>query len=673
MRIPVGNFGNQVANPSQSRGVPAQSFVTQGLEQVGSNIERVGATLEANEQTRLNKLEAERVAAAREADRIASITAQATTKNQLADLHDSISRGLVDGTYDKAKVGDMFKEQSQKIVEDALKNVPEQNQELVKASLLDDIGGAQRQISGLVDRKNREDIGNGINSYMEQMQRYAQRGPAQLEEAIRNVTNFVSVAGPQGGINPQKAIQTFKEGAVSNFVVAGINTNMDNYKGLANIKKSLEGDKYPDLDPAKKNALLHSISGQMESLQRRYEMEAARRDRENNTAFTAAMGVVQAGKSLAPEYAAQLAQRFKGTPYEKALASMIAEAPASQSFSAQPVKAQDALMQELLAKGNDPKRGWTPEEQKQYKQWEAVNNKTKADIKNDPFQAAQERGVISNIAPLQITDIATMSQQLGVRKQQADLLRQWTGIEQSPFRPEEAKQVAGLIEELPVNQRASALGMIAKQVTPGQMRAISSQFGAKSTSLATAGFYAAGNYKTSSNTSVGEIYLRGDEALKQGTVKIDTKKETGVKAEIYKTLDGVYSSTSARDAAVDSAYKIYAGLRADGIDDVDKAIRVATGGVMNYNGNKIPKPYGWTDSEVRDAVSSFNPDAIRALSGGKVYVGNQEMSAEDFTKMLPAVRLKTSPLPDTYTVEIGSRTVLGANGQPFYLPLKGRR
>ena len=203
--IPIVQRGPNVSETHPTRGAPAGAFGTgEALSDagrvVGGVADRMLAEQQAEQRAAERERDAEAKAAAREADRVKSITAQAEAKHALADLHDGIGRGLLDGSVDKAKAGEDFTAQSQKIISQSLAGVSPEHQGLVKASLIDDVGRYQRGVTSLVDQKNRADIGAGMASYIEQMQRYAQRGEGERQEAIANIEAFVSSAGPAAGL-----------------------------------------------------------------------------------------------------------------------------------------------------------------------------------------------------------------------------------------------------------------------------------------------------------------------------------------------------------------------------------------------------------------------------------------------------------------------------------------
>jgi len=192
------------------------------------------------------------------------------------------------------------------------------------------------------------------------------------------------------------------------------------------------------------------------------------------------------------------------------------------------------------------------------------------------------------------------------------------------------------------------------------MQAISVQLKDKNSTLAIAG--ALSSKTTTLGNSAATLYLEGKEMLSEKRAKIDTEAETGIKASIYKAIDGVYASPQGRDAAADAAFGIYAKLKSGGEDDIERALRLATGGILNFNGNKIAKPYGWTDGAFTDALKQpgLIPERFKYQAGG------HELSAKEVTAMLPGAKLQTYG-DGTYLIKFGNDVVRRNDGSPFIL------
>lgn len=236
----------------------------------------------------------------------------------------------------------------------------------------------------------------------------------------------------------------------------------------------------------------------------------------------------------------------------------------------------------------------------------------------------------------------------------------------------EADQLGTYLQSLQPTDRARVLGQINQAGGPAALRSISAQLKDKDETLAIAGTLAARNTQevgffggVTPGRNVAQLYLEGKDAIAQKRAYIDQAAETGIKANIFGALDGVYLTPQARDAAADAAYAIYAKYKSEGRDNWEQALNVATGGIMDFNGAKVAKPYGWKDSQFSDFIAKTAPAQVTAASP-EFIAGNQKLSAADLAKNLPGAKLQTYG-DGTYMTRAGSDVVRLPNGNPFIL------
>lgn len=683
-KIPTGNFGNITAQPGPREQVDTSrapnatpdnygASAGRAMEQagtVGMNAALHDLGQQQQEAKRLaREQEQEAKAAAKEAARVKALTTTAQVVNGLSDLQDEIDNGMRTGTIPKDKAMETYTTKAEKLKAQALETIDPEHRGLVDATLLDNVGSGRRNVSKLVTKRDQGDILAGGVSYIEEMQRYAARGPKQAEEAIANVSKFWTVTGPMAGEEPAaaaKRIQTFTENVRSRQA-----TELVNVDPKAAMKALKDPNYLPQLDPDKRTALIHSADTAVLRAEQRAEVRAQAYERKMDREWKAVSTVLDAGKVLDPEYATGVAKKFKGTAYEGALKVLMDDSPKNAAFVTQPVAAQTQSLLTMQEQLN--KQGATPESIKAYERMDRAHKATLADIKEDPYKAAAERGVIVTVKPLEL-DLKKLPAQLVERAELAQTVSTWTGKPESLFRPDEANKVAEVLSALPPKDRAGAMQGLSSAMTPGQMRAFAKQLGGKDETLAAAAILSAAGAKTTNGRLVSEIVLAGADALKEQRVKFPTgQSQTVVRAEIDKTTRGAFLSENAQRAAGDAAMAVYAGLTAEGgTPDVKQAVALATGGVMDVNGAKIVKPWGWKDAQVTKALREYDAPKVTALTGGQpVSVGGQKITPAELAQHLPGAQLGPSPKPGAYTVSIGGRLVTDASGKPLYLPLTG--
>jgi hypothetical protein len=667
--VDAGAFGAGVAEAVTRAGNTGMQMAGNALAQDAAQARQAQAQADAEAKQLAREQAREASAAAKEAARVKTLTATATVQGGLANLHDTLQADLESGKIDKADVGNAWTERSRKLVDDSLANVDPEHKDLVNATLLNDVNRYGQAVSKMVVQRDKKDIFSGGMSYFETMQRYAARGPKEADEAIANVSKFWTATGPMAGEDPAAAaarVQKFTENV--RFRQASDLVNVDPAAALKALKNK---DYLPELDPDRRAGLVANADAAVLRNQQRGAINAEKAAREQEKAWGAAMTVFEAGKMPSAEYTDTLVRTFKGTPYAAALKTMLQESPANSAFVAQPLAQQAQTMDALQTRMNT--QGATPADLATYKKLETAHKAAQADIKADPYMAAAERGVLPSLTPLNM-NLAELPAQLAKRGEDARTVSTWAGQEVSLFRPAEAEKVATILQAMPPKDRAGALAGLTKAMTPGQMVELGKQFGSKDATLAAAAMMSANGFKTSSGRLVSEIVLAGSDALKESRVKFpEGKSQTTVRAAIDTATRGAYLSEDAQRAAGDAAMAVYAGLLAEGqTPRVEQAVNLATGGVMDINGAKFVKPFGWQDSQVLKALRDVDAQKVTELAGGKsLVIGGKPVQPEDLAKYLPGAQLGPSSKNGYYTVSIGGRFISGEDGRLFLLPLAG--
>lgn len=321
-----------------------------------------------------------------------------------------------------------------------------------------------------------------------------------------------------------------------------------------------------------------------------------------------------------------------------------------------------ALVDMVKTAKPSPGDGFAVRQQNYEKLVEAIGQVQKARA-DDPVAYAIQTGSYG-VRPIERFNdpkgfVPELSRRAGVARQMATDYSTPLQVMTKP----EADAFAEYISSLQAPDKARVLGQVFTATGAAGIQSISTQLKDKHQSVAIAGMLT--SFNTTAGNSAALLYLQGREAIEQQRAKIDQTAEIGTKAEIYKAIDGVYQTPQGRDAAAEAAFGIYAKFKADGSGDVAQAVRIATGGIMEHNGSKIAKPYGWQDSQFRDALRNRVSVAL-AAQGGEYLVGGNRVSAADFSKMLPGARLQTYG-QGSYLVMAGNDVVRTPGGAPFIL------
>ncbi|CAM5789740.1 hypothetical protein CCAE64S_02445 [Castellaniella caeni] len=304
--------------------------------------------------------------------------------------------------------------------------------------------------------------------------------------------------------------------------------------------------------------------------------------------------------------------------------------------------------------------------QRYYELLQDAVTRTKEARAKDPIAYALANGQYDLQPFTAFQNDAAFAQELATRTRGMTRIADDYGTRPALFAQVEADAFGAYLGTLQTPDKARVLGMVGEIAGPAGVQSISAQLKDKDSSLAIAATLV-GKHAPDMGTDAGLLYLQGKEAIAEKRAKINEAAEYGTKAEINTALIGVYQTPQGRNAAAEAAYGIYGALKAQGNDDVDRAVQIATGGLMTFNGRRIAKPYGWSDGQFRDAMRNAAAESVKE-AGGEFIAGNAKVSAADLAKSLSGARLQTYG-QGTYLILVGNDVVRTRDGAPFVLPV----
>jgi len=661
-QINLGNFGSLIAQPvgPPRVGSSVHNPVAAAIGDLGEIGMQLAGNMLRTEQQAQDRRTREQLAQEREQRRVEAARIHQTTVNTLAGLSDALAAENAEGKVDKNDLLPQWNERSQKVIDEAVGRMPTELQDAGLTLLLGAQGRGADQMRTIKATRDRQDTAAGVRSYLAESERYAARGGAQADEAIRNVSQFLSSpVAAAAGLDGQETARRFAESV--RFRQAADLVQANPAAALTTLRNK---DAFPELDPDKRASLIAHADAAVLRLQERARIEAERRAREQDRVFTAASAVFEAGRSFSPQYSAQVLAQLRGSPYEAAIREMVTVGPMNVAAATLPVDQQQAALDALRSKANT--QGSSPTLEKEIQRREKVLTSVRAAVKQDPLTAANDYGVLPALRPIEITNLNAIPQQLAERVDAARTVSVWAGRPVSPLRADEARSLGSLLEALPVAQRADALRLVAQAIPdPQQRQALAAQIVEDKQPLGLA--LAAASSMTSRGRSVSELILKGHDADKSGVLK-DKPRNANDLATIAREIDGVqWSSQQARDAALRATTLIYRALQADGSANVQQAIRLGTGGITDINGAKVTRPWGWDDDDFRAAINRGR-DAIilQSMNGGsdQVLVNGREVTLSTVARQWRDVQLRNYG-DGLYAVIAGGGVVMQTDGRPF--------
>lgn len=676
-RIPMGDFGQRLPEVGRTPTASAAQLdggLSEATQRLGNTAMNIGGQMieekarEAERAAREAAAEAkrEREKQAARAERVSQLTAHAGIQTGLADLHDEITAGVNGGTLKQEDARKQWTERSTKVVSDTVSTLDPDLGAVVNAEMLGLTGRLNNSLEDTFRKRNQSDADAGLMTYREQMQRFASTdmaaATAQWEKVARE-------SGAQAGWSPervQKEVQSFRETVSYTKGYELVSAARTDRAGLDTAEKAVA--QLPDLDPQKRAVLNDRIGAYRLAMDQRAELAAARADRKAEAglrraeaAFQTFQALADKGTVLDPAYIDQVVAQTAGTPYQAGVKAMAQQAVETGGIASQPIAAQqaalDAITQKIATEGRSPALD------KRREQLEKVVAGSKGDLeKAGGLRAAVERGVIDQIAPLDIRSVEGITQGLAARVEQADTVSKgWAGSTVSPLLPEEAEQLAGTLNNLAPAARSTFIATLSKAVPPKQMAALAKQIDGKDRALALS--MALGTSGTTAGRFTSELVIKGAQAIKDKGVKPDNSAVTGTRARAAEYL-GDSLTGKAREDVLDTAYYIYAGMEAEGSGDINRAVRMAVGGdIIERNGRKLPIPAGVNEDTFETSMVN---SARRTIGTGQVFVGGKAMKADDFMKALPGAELQ--PVGSgRYVVRAGSGLVTTDGKKPLVL------
>jgi len=666
-KIPTGNFGYRVPQGGDTTPMP------QVDTQVGDATQRLGATAVSAAGSLLEQQKHEAKLAADRATQVQVLTAHANIQNGLADAFDAVNADVLDGKTDKIAATAAWRDTSQKIIADNLKGVPADRAPLVAAQVKGLEGQLQNRLFDTFRKRDQQDVAAGLLTYNEQMQRFAATDP---KAAIQQWGTFVDQMGPGAGWPAEriaKEKQTFVEGVTFNqFRRAGQQAMQSgSVAAIEEVQKRLAGPEGDPLDPAKRNTLDQTLFGWRTSIEAKQARAADRAERDATKRFNTATDTLNQwgdmalnGATASPEFIATAVQQVEGIPeLQPRLRDLLETQKAVSGFANQSAAQRAAILEDARAERSNPARGTDPAGERRLKAAEQIDDRLRQKVDNgEAWAAAQSVGVIGAAPLMQITNPQQALQVFQQRTQDITAVEAWAGRKVSPLQPQEAEQFQKIVRALKPDQAASLLGQIGGVVGDAdRIAAIAKQIGDKDNTMGMAMLYA--NAKTTQGRYTAELVLQGEQAIRDKTVRVDGAVESGWRADIAKKVRGAYSNQEVENNIVEAAFKIAAAKSGD----IDNAINLAAGGIIERNGGKIPLPYGMKEAEFDKRIKAFSvADLAAQAPNGTVQAGPATVPLADFVKTLPDARLVHAG-QGLYNVRAGNTLVTNERGQRITL------
>lgn len=243
------------------------------------------------------------------------------------------------------------------------------------------------------------------------------------------------------------------------------------------------------------------------------------------------------------------------------------------------------------------------------------------ELADHPGYSAARRGwIAAPPAPLNPANPQALAAGMQQRDQMATAIATHTGnASQSALQPADLEQVKSVMTNGDTNQKLaliSSFGQLSKPTLDATLKQLGSD---KMTQpLAMAAKVAMDNPEAAKAIVEGQALLKAEPKLGADkdlsetqwikTLPIADLKDPEIREAISGSVNAVYASLSAKANDMSGAFKK---------DRYNEAVKLVTGGVLDFRGSKIIAPwYGATDSNLSSAVASLTPaDLAGAVAG----------------------------------------------------------
>ena len=679
-RIPMGEFGQAIA-PQRQTPTPTAAQLDGGLSEATQRLGNTAAAIgqsqldmqaaEAERLKRQQEAEARQEAEkqARRAEQVQQLNAHADIQVGLADLNDKVTADLTTGKISKDDARKQWTEASQKLVSESVGKLPTDLGPLVEAQMKPLAGSLANRLEDNIRKRDQQEADAGLITYKESMQRFA---GTDLQTAAKQWEQAVRAAGPGAGWTPEKVekeVQGFKEQVTFTKAYEMVSNVRQDRKGLDLAEKTIQG--MSDMDPQKRATLLDRVGAYKFSLDQKAELAAQRAQRQREAslktaeaAFQTFQGIADKGLVLDPAYVDAVIKQTSGTPFQAGVVALAKAGAENGGLAAQPIAAQraelDRINAQIAIEGNNPAL------QKRRDQIEKVVNASESAYNKDGLRAANQRGVIESIAPLDLAGgTAGISKSIGARIQQANVASIAAGSPVSPLLPEEAEAFGKLIRKLPEDARAEAVSQLAQQMPMGMRVAFAQQVGKSDRGLELA--MRMGGARTTEGRATATLIFKGEQAIKDKLLKDDSEAVTGTRAMVAKELGDAMTGRD-RDDLLDAAVRIYYGAHSEGQSiNAERAIGLAVGGsVLEHNGRKVVIPAGINKTMLEKRLKSVSESEIETQSGKTVRAGGVEIPVAEFVKAIPGQQL-IAVKPGKFAIVVNGRPATNSQGTPIVI------
>lgn len=468
-----------------------------------------------------------------------------------------------------------------------------------------------------------------------------------LEMTIVRMEGLLDARGSLAGLDPVK-IESTKQSLRDRWTeTAAIDAmNQDPRAAL----QLFEGGGFPALDPRSRVTLIERSKAEVARLENAARVEQAAAQSGVARQIDSIGRIVDAGLSPKPALMAETRRAARAVGMEGELDAILAgqadEGRFASSTLAEQAAELDAMQTRLDAQGA------SESDIRALSRKAKIFERTAAAVKADPLTAAAERGVVGELAPLDVSNPQRLAEGLQARRPQAEAASAWAGRAVSVLTRTESAALADMLSGATIAEKQQligglkdglddrAFGAMMAQLTPdAPMTAYAGRLGALEAQKAGT----RGPMFTPGSASV--LVLEGDSLLNPSPAQraqdgkapafpmpTETERREVFNLHVGELFESAPEAFQTMRQATDAAYAAMSAREGDYSGDINekryrKALDTVSGGVVEVNGRRVLKPFSMNEDQFIDAIDGTTPAVIDVLGGVEGYSADDAAEA----------------------------------------------
>lgn len=627
VRIPVGNFGQGVPQRQESRAPVSTGgeFIAQGLSTLARSVQGV-ADQKAQEA---RKAEAEAKQKQDEQDQADFLIHFSNFSLEESNLSNIAKQDIETGT-DADTAAETYNAELANSWAKTVEKIPQSRRAMAEVAFTRSKNATLSNFQPLAETAKAKNsvaafgqvFENGLND-------------ANPDRGYATVVSSLDLGVKSGAFSPEfaaKKKQEFKNTRTLSTVKLQLANAVD-VDALDKIDTFLKDEKQSaNLTLEQRTAFQVQIAGQKKQIEHAALVASNKKEKDAIQAFNEMTDKIRSGGRIDADTFLNLANQLKGTRLEGQEKVQLENYQHVQEFWQTPLPLAAQKLRKIESDASTRETKDPAAFQERIKTYRAIFDKRVALAKNSPLE------YYSNITgqvkpPIDFTVLGQPEGQqkfIGVlndRFRDISAMQQRDGliVKANPFYPEEVATIKQILASQSEDAKLLIMSNIAKAAQSkdkdgndqfdnalftGAINAVTDD----NPALKLAGFAQAKNLKSTNGASVANLVLAGDKVRKDRTITLPS--DSVIQYEFNQVVAGAMPVGSQMHTdMLRMTQMVYAGLSArDGITEQDKdsvdqdifrvAVGLATGGIGEWGGGKVIKPYGMTDDVFDNKVQA---------------------------------------------------------------------